>query len=102
MTMSSAIEIVSRTDPGKVRSHNEDFVAHELNMGVVLLADGMGGYNAGEVASGMAARIIVEGLTHAWRGPEHEYDHRSIENLALGFRVEIADHAPQHQDDHGQ
>ena len=68
MTMSSAIEIVSRTDPGKVRSHNEDFVAHESETGVVLLADGMGGYNAGEVASGMAARIIVEGLNHAWRG----------------------------------
>jgi PPM family protein phosphatase len=67
MTMSAAIEIVSRTDPGKVRSHNEDFVAHEIEMGVVLLADGMGGYNAGEVASGMAARIIIEGLTHTWR-----------------------------------
>lgn len=68
MSMSNAIEIVSRTDPGKVRSHNEDFVAHEIDMGVVLLADGMGGYNAGEVASSMAARIIVEGLNHAWRG----------------------------------
>jgi PPM family protein phosphatase len=68
MSMSSAIEIVSRTDPGKVRSHNEDFVAHQSDIGVVLLADGMGGYNAGEVASGMAARIIVEGLSHAWRG----------------------------------
>lgn len=68
MITSSAIEIVSRTDPGKVRSHNEDFVAHESDTGVVLLADGMGGYNAGEVASGMAARIIVEGLSHAWRG----------------------------------
>ncbi len=67
MTMSGAIEIVSRTDPGKVRSHNEDFVAHESEMGLVLLADGMGGYNAGEVASGMAARIIIEGLTHSWR-----------------------------------
>ncbi len=68
MSMSDAIEIVSRTDPGRVRSHNEDFVAHESETGVVLLADGMGGYNAGEVASGMAARIIVEGLSHAWRG----------------------------------
>ncbi len=68
MTIRSAIEIISRTDPGKVRSHNEDFVAHESEIGVVLLADGMGGYNAGEVASGMAARIIVEGLSRAWRG----------------------------------
>ena len=88
--MSSAIEIVSRTDPGKVRSHNEDFVAHELNMGVVLLADGMGGYNAGEVASGMAARIIVEGLTHAWRG--------LTENKpALANGIEIAGNSIQQQ-----
>ncbi len=65
--MNSEIEIVSRTDPGKVRSHNEDFVAHDSQAGVVLLADGMGGYNAGEVASGMAAGIIVEGLGHTWR-----------------------------------
>ena len=90
MTRSSAIEIVSRTDPGKVRSHNEDFVAHELNMGVVLLADGMGGYNAGEVASGMAARIIVEGLTHAWRG--------LTENKpALANGIEIAGNSIQQQ-----
>ncbi len=68
MTMNSAVEIVSRTDPGRVRSHNEDFVAQEPETGVVLLADGMGGYNAGEVASGMAARIVVEGLSHTWRG----------------------------------
>ncbi len=66
--MNSSIEIVSRTDAGKVRSHNEDFVLHDHDTGVVLLADGMGGYNAGEVASGMAARIIVEGLSHTWRG----------------------------------
>ena len=67
MTMSSAIEIVTKTDPGKVRSHNEDFVAYEPETRVVLLADGMGGYNAGEVASGMAAGIIIEGLSHNWR-----------------------------------
>lgn len=66
MTMSSAIEIVSRTDPGKVRSHNEDFVSHESETGVVLLADGMGGYNAGEVASGMATSLIASGLSQAW------------------------------------
>ena len=90
MTMSSAIEIVSRTDPGKVRSHNEDFVSHESETGVVLLADGMGGYNAGEVASGMAARIIVEGLNHAWRG-------LTASKGALANSVEIAGNSIQEQ-----
>lgn len=43
-----------RTDPGLVREHNEDAVFANPNLGCVVLADGMGGYNAGEVASGMA------------------------------------------------
>jgi PPM family protein phosphatase len=67
MTVDGALEIISLTDPGKVRSHNEDFVAQRPDSGLVVLADGMGGYNAGEVASGMAAGIIVEGLGHTWR-----------------------------------
>jgi PPM family protein phosphatase len=67
MQLDTALQIVSATDSGKVRSHNEDFVSHETDIGLVVLADGMGGYNAGEVASGMAARIVVEGVGHAWR-----------------------------------
>ncbi len=41
-----------------VRSHNEDSVAFDTASGLVVLADGMGGYNAGEVASGIAASVI--------------------------------------------
>ncbi len=44
-----------------VRPHNEDTVfVHDA--GLAVLADGMGGYNAGEVASGIAVRLITEGL----------------------------------------
>ncbi len=54
-------EFFSATDTGRSRSNNEDSVAHEPSSGVVVLADGMGGYNAGEVASGMAtAHILTE------------------------------------------
>jgi len=42
-----------------VRSHNEDSVACEPACGLVVLADGMGGYNAGEVASGIAVSVVV-------------------------------------------
>ena len=41
-----------------MRSHNEDSVAADPANGLVVLADGMGGYNAGEVASGMATTVI--------------------------------------------
>ena len=65
MDLTQALEIVSSTDPGMVRSHNEDSVASDAANGVVVLADGMGGYNAGEVASGMATTVIVTELQQA-------------------------------------
>lgn len=59
MRIEEALEIVSQTHPGMVRSHNEDSVAHEAACGLVVLADGMGGYNAGEVASGIAVSVVA-------------------------------------------
>src|SRR3990170_6068544 len=59
MDLSQNLEIATCTDPGMVRSHNEDSIAADAANGLVVLADGMGGYNAGEVASGMATTVIV-------------------------------------------
>ena len=56
--LSRAIEAVHATDPGMVRSHNEDSVMARADLGLAVLADGMGGYNAGEVASGIAVALI--------------------------------------------
>ena len=50
--------IVSKTDPGRARENNEDSVAFDAATQLAVLADGMGGYNAGEVASGMATAFI--------------------------------------------
>ena len=58
MELSAALEIVSHTHSGMVRTHNEDSVAHDVASGLVVLADGMGGYNAGEVASGITISVI--------------------------------------------
>jgi PPM family protein phosphatase len=66
LAVAQALHIVSRTDPGRVRSHNEDCVESRSELGVVVLADGMGGYNAGEVASGMATSLIASGLAETW------------------------------------
>ena len=46
------------TDSGLVRSNNEDALAFDAIQGVAVLADGMGGYNAGEVASSMAVLAV--------------------------------------------
>ncbi len=42
-----------------MREHNEDTIALDPDIGLLVLADGMGGYNAGEVASGIAVKTIV-------------------------------------------
>jgi len=66
VALTDALQIVSITDPGRVRGHNEDCVESRPELGIVVLADGMGGYNAGEVASGMATSLIASGLSQAW------------------------------------
>ena len=58
-------EIVCLSDTGKVRGGNEDAVAAEPALGLAILADGMGGYAAGEVASRMAVDEVRSELTSA-------------------------------------
>ena len=57
--MRGKIRSVGLTDTGRVREHNEDTIAFDADIGLLVLADGMGGYNAGEVASGIAVKTIV-------------------------------------------
>jgi PPM family protein phosphatase len=55
-------EFFSATDRGRVRHNNEDSVALDASTGLMVLADGMGGYNAGEIASGMATDFLQREL----------------------------------------
>lgn len=55
-------EFCTRTDPGLARENNEDSVAFDEATRLGMLADGMGGYNAGEIASGMATTFIKSEL----------------------------------------
>jgi len=59
VTLRNKLLFVGETDTGKVREHNEDTIAFDAEIGLLVLADGMGGYNAGEVASGIAIKTIV-------------------------------------------
>jgi protein phosphatase len=87
LNLSSALEVATATHPGMVRSHNEDSIAAEPEIGLVVLADGMGGYNAGEVASGIAVELIRTEVKKALadRKPE-DLNGTSVESL-------LADHA---------
>jgi PPM family protein phosphatase len=66
MNLSQSLQSASLTDPGRIRDHNEDCIESRPEIGLYVLADGMGGYNAGEVASGMATSLIADGLQEAW------------------------------------
>ncbi|OZS79239.1 hypothetical protein CF394_02135 [Tetzosporium hominis] len=57
------MEFIHRTDIGKKRAINEDYldvVEKEQGMVLAVLADGMGGHNAGDVASELAVRFLVD------------------------------------------
>src|SRR5499427_7710418 len=58
----AALDCATLSHPGMVRSHNEDSVFVDADAGIAILADGMGGYNAGEVASGIAVNVVSNGL----------------------------------------
>lgn len=61
-SLKKALEMAGLTDPGQVRARNEDAIAFDPDMGFVVLADGMGGYNAGDVASGIAVEEVSKVL----------------------------------------
>ncbi len=58
------MNVTALTDVGRHRNHNEDFVATGKNGEILyaILADGMGGHLAGEIASEMAVNIVKESL----------------------------------------
>ena len=60
MNLSAKIDFAEISDVGRVRDHNEDAIGSVGKIGLMVLADGMGGYNAGEVASGIAVQIVTE------------------------------------------
>lgn len=70
MSLRSKIRAVQLTDTGRVREHNEDAIGTNLDTGLLVLADGMGGYNAGEVASGIAVKTVLDLVTEACQREE--------------------------------
>ena len=72
------IEIAALTDAGSVRQFNEDSIATDADAGVAVLADGMGGHRAGEVASQMATQIVMA----------------SLQSQVAEFRSDTAVHSP--------
>jgi protein phosphatase len=62
MSDRAPLDVTCLSHPGMVRTHNEDSVFVDGEAGLAVLADGMGGYSAGEVASGIAVNVVSNGL----------------------------------------
>lgn len=96
----SKLDIYGLTDEGLVRDHNEDYISWKDEMGLVILADGMGGHNAGEVASEIAVSSVNEALEEVL-SPEVkdscEMDFKEVVHESVVFaNDEINQHAKTH------
>jgi len=60
--LSDVLDMMAVTDTGLIREINEDAISVHPDKGLVLLADGMGGSNAGEVAANMAVVLLARKL----------------------------------------
>ena len=85
-------EIHAAVDPGRARSNNEDSVATDDGVALAVLADGMGGYNAGEVASSMATSFISSELGR-WLHEASAQASESEVHRAMDICVENANRA---------
>lgn len=56
------VKIAGYTDTGMRREYNQDHIGFDQELGVAVLADGMGGHKAGEVAAHMAVKTVLESL----------------------------------------
>ncbi|MGH6639757.1 MAG: Stp1/IreP family PP2C-type Ser/Thr phosphatase [Polaromonas sp.] len=85
-------EICTQTDPGLTRDNNEDAVAFDAATRLCILADGMGGYNAGEIASGMAAAFIKSEMGR-WLSQAGRHANAKEVRRAMEICVENANHS---------
>jgi protein phosphatase len=85
-------EICTATDTGLARDTNEDSVALDLLTGLCVLADGMGGYKAGEIASGMATAFVKSELS-CWLSNAGKNANSTEVKRAMEISAENANHS---------
>ncbi len=85
------LEIASATDAGLIRSFNEDSIAADGDLGLLVLADGMGGYKAGDVASSIATGLVMDYVKRILNDTEPspiQSAKLSRESMAVKFAIE--------------
>lgn len=96
MRLKDALTIASVSDAGLVRTFNEDSVSVDEDLGLVVLADGMGGYKAGDVAAGMATMIVTNELKDRMGDGKGRSNGHPIDNEVIRAAVGRANQAIYH------
>ncbi|MEN8711629.1 MAG: Stp1/IreP family PP2C-type Ser/Thr phosphatase [Arenicellales bacterium] len=82
------LDIEAKSDTGCVREHNEDNFGYDAEIGLAVLADGMGGYKAGEVASAIAITSLVHSVIQIkGNGEKVELNGQQYEESAILHRA---------------
>ena len=93
--MSLAVEVAAKSDVGCVRSNNEDNFGYDLEAGIFVVCDGMGGQAAGEVASKLGIDVLLNYFRQAAGSGEYPavgaaLDGISREGAALASAIRLA------------
>jgi len=82
------VTAIGQTDKGKRRKRNEDSLLAREDVGLFVVADGMGGYNGGEIASKLAVQTIDQAFTEEkFAGPQDNAVPRRASELARAIQM---------------
>ncbi len=94
MSLKGKLLLHGKTDVGLMRDHNEDAIGCDENIGLAVLADGMGGHRGGEMASAITVSTILENVTEKIKklkpGETDEATGYSMESLTVHEAITLA------------
>ena len=89
------VQIAGVTDVGRVRRRNEDAIDWDMQLGLVMVADGMGGSQGGDIASATALRSIKDDLRRAMADRERHGSRAMSREVRGALAIELVRRANQ-------